>query len=52
MGDAYPNLASATQLRIMDVLRVEEERFLRDAWKTAWRSWNTALSGGAKVIAG
>jgi alanyl-tRNA synthetase len=29
MGEAYPNLAAQHQ-RIMDVLRVEEERFLRD----------------------
>ena len=50
MGDAYPNLAKQ-QDRIMDVLRVEEERFF-ETLENGMEILDAALAGGAKVLPG
>jgi alanyl-tRNA synthetase len=50
MGAAYPSLA-AQQDRIMDVLRVEEERFF-ETLENGMEILDTALAGGAKVLPG
>ena len=38
MGAAYPEL-SAAQVKVMDILAREEERFFGTIPKTAWPSW-------------
>ena len=50
MGEAYPNLA-AQAARIMDVLRVEEERFF-ETLENGMEILEGALAGGAKQIDG
>ncbi|MBX3588101.1 MAG: alanine--tRNA ligase [Ramlibacter sp.] len=50
MGAAYPNLA-AQKDRIMDVLRVEEERFF-ETLENGMEILDAALSGGQKVLPG
>ncbi len=50
MGAAYPSLA-AQQDRIMDVLRMEEERFF-ETLENGMEILDTALAGGAKVLPG
>ena len=50
MGDAYPNLA-AQSARIMDVLRVEEERFY-ETLEIGMQILDEALEGGVKVLPG
>ncbi|PKO62030.1 MAG: alanine--tRNA ligase [Betaproteobacteria bacterium HGW-Betaproteobacteria-18] len=50
MGDAYPNLAAQAD-RIMDVLRVEEERFY-ETLEVGMQILDEALSGGVKVLPG
>ena len=50
MGDAYPNL-SAQADRIMDVLRVEEERFY-ETLEVGMQILDEALAGGVKVLPG
>ena len=50
MGDAYPRLKN-DGARVMDVLRVEEERFF-ETLEIGMTILDTALSGGAKVLPG
>jgi alanyl-tRNA synthetase len=50
MGDAYPNLA-AQKDRIMDVLRVEEERFF-ETLENGMEILDAALANGVKVLPG
>jgi len=50
MGDAYPSLA-AQSARIMDVLRVEEERFY-ETLEIGMQILDEALEGGVKVLPG
>jgi len=50
MGDAYPNLATQAD-RIMDVLRVEEERFY-ETLEVGMQILDEALAGGVKVLPG
>ena len=50
MGDAYPNMASQAD-RIMDVLRVEEERFY-ETLATGMQILDEALAGDAKLLPG
>jgi alanyl-tRNA synthetase len=50
MGAAYPNLASQ-EVRITEVLRVEEERFF-ETLATGMQILDEALAGGAKVLPG
>jgi alanyl-tRNA synthetase len=50
MGAAYPNLASQAD-RIMDVLRVEEERFY-ETLEIGMQILDEALHGGVKVLPG
>jgi alanyl-tRNA synthetase len=50
MGDAYPNLKANAQ-RVMDTLRVEEERFY-ETLENGMEILDAALVGGAKVLAG
>jgi len=50
MGVAYPNLASQAD-RIMEVLRVEEERFY-ETLATGMQILDEALTGGAKLLPG
>jgi len=50
MGDAYPNLAAQTD-RIMDVLRVEEERFY-ETLEVGMQILDEALADGLKVLPG
>jgi alanyl-tRNA synthetase len=50
MGDAYPNLAAQAD-RIMDVLRVEEERFY-ETLEVGMQILDEALAGGVKVLPG
>jgi len=50
MGVAYPNLASQAD-RIMDVLRVEEERFY-ETLATGMQILDEALAGDAKLLPG
>jgi alanyl-tRNA synthetase len=49
MGDAYPPGGAAD--RIMDVLRMEEERFF-ETLENGMEILDTALAGGAKVLPG
>jgi alanyl-tRNA synthetase len=50
MGDAYPNL-KANARRVMDVLKVEEERFF-ETLENGMEILDAALAGGAKVLPG
>jgi alanyl-tRNA synthetase len=50
MGDAYPNLKANAQ-RVMDVLKVEEERFY-ETLENGMEILDAALAGGAKVLPG
>jgi alanyl-tRNA synthetase len=50
MGDAYPNLKANAQ-RVMDVLKVEEERFF-ETLENGMEILDAALAGGAKVLPG
>jgi alanyl-tRNA synthetase len=50
MGDAYPSLAAQAD-RIMDVLRVEEERFY-ETLEVGMQILDEALTGGVKVLPG
>lgn len=50
MGDAYPSLA-AQAVRIMDVLRVEEERFY-ETLEIGMQILDEALAGDVKVLPG
>ncbi len=50
MGDAYPSLAAQAD-RIMDVLRVEEERFY-ETLEVGMQILDEALAGGVKVLPG
>ena len=50
MGDAYPNLKANAQ-RVMDVLKVEEERFF-ETLATGMEILDTSLAGGVKVLPG
>jgi alanyl-tRNA synthetase len=50
MGDAYPNL-KANAKRVMDVLKVEEERFY-ETLENGMEILDAALSGGKKVLPG
>jgi alanyl-tRNA synthetase len=50
MGAAYPHLAAQSQ-RIMDVLRIEEERFY-ETLEVGMQILDEALSGGVKVLPG
>ena len=50
MGDAYPNLAAQAE-RIMDVLRVEEERFF-ETLEVGMQILDEALAGEVKVLPG
>ena len=50
MGEAYPNLA-AQAARIMDVLRVEEERFF-ETLENGMEILDAALAGGQTVLPG
>ena len=50
MGDAYPRL-KADGARVMDVLRVEEERFF-ETLEIGMTILDTALAGGASVLPG
>ena len=50
MGEAYPNLKANAQ-RVMDVLKVEEERFY-ETLATGMEILDSALSGGVKVLPG
>ena len=50
MGDAYPNMA-AQATRIMDVLRVEEERFY-ETLEVGMQILDEALAGDVKVLPG
>jgi alanyl-tRNA synthetase len=50
MGEAYPNLA-AQEARIMDVLRVEEERFF-ETLENGMEILDAALAGGQTVLPG
>ncbi len=50
MGDAYPHLKANAQ-RVMDVLKVEEERFY-ETLATGMEILDGALSGGVKVLPG
>ena len=50
MGDAYPNLAAQAE-RIMDVLRVEEERFF-ETLEVGMQILDEALAGDVKVLPG
>jgi alanyl-tRNA synthetase len=50
MGAAYPHLAAQAD-RIMDVLRVEEERFY-ETLEVGMQILDEALSGGVKVLPG
>ncbi len=50
MGAAYPSLA-AQESRIMDVLRVEEERFF-ETLENGMEILDAALAGGAQVLPG
>ena len=50
MGDAYPNMA-AQAARIMDVLRVEEERFY-ETLEVGMQILDDALQGEVKVLPG
>ncbi len=50
MGDAYPNLKAQAQ-RVMDVLKVEEERFF-ETLEIGMEILDAALAGGAKVLPG
>ena len=50
MGDAYPNMASQAA-RIMDVLRVEEERFY-ETLEVGMQILDEALAGEVKVLPG
>jgi len=50
MGDAYPELRDA-QVRVMDVLRQEEERF-GETLEHGMQILNTALASGARVLDG
>ncbi len=50
MGDAYPSLAAQAD-RIMDVLRIEEERFY-ETLEVGMQILDEALSGGVTVLPG
>jgi alanyl-tRNA synthetase len=50
MGDAYPNLKANAQ-RVMDVLKVEEERFY-ETLENGMEILDGALAGGVKVLPG
>jgi alanyl-tRNA synthetase len=50
MGEAYPNLKANAQ-RVMDVLKVEEERFY-ETLENGMEILDAALSGGKKVLPG
>jgi alanyl-tRNA synthetase len=50
MGDAYPSLKAQAQ-RVMDVLKVEEERFY-ETLATGMEILDAALAGGVKVLPG
>ncbi len=50
MGDAYPHLKANSQ-RVMDVLKVEEERFY-ETLATGMEILDSALAGGVKVLPG
>ena len=50
MGDAYPHLKANSQ-RVMDVLKVEEERFY-ETLATGMEILDGALSGGKKILPG
>ncbi len=50
MGDAYPSLAAQAE-RIMDVLRVEEERFY-ETLATGMQILDEALAGDVKLLPG
>jgi alanyl-tRNA synthetase len=50
MGDAYPNLKAQAQ-RVMDVLKVEEERFY-ETLENGMEILDSALAGGVKVLPG
>ena len=50
MGVAYPHLAAQAD-RIMDVLRVEEERFY-ETLATGMQILDEALAGGVKLLPG
>jgi alanyl-tRNA synthetase len=50
MGDAYPNLKNQAQ-RVMDMLKVEEERFF-ETLENGMEILDAALVGGAKVLPG
>jgi alanyl-tRNA synthetase len=50
MGEAYPNLKANAQ-RVMDVLKVEEERFY-ETLATGMEILDSALAGGVKVLSG
>jgi alanyl-tRNA synthetase len=50
MGEAYPNLKANAQ-RVMDVLKVEEERFY-ETLENGMEILDSALSGGKKVLPG
>jgi alanyl-tRNA synthetase len=50
MGEAYPNLAAQAD-RIMDVLRVEEERFY-ETLEVGMQILDEALAGGVKELPG
>ena len=50
MGDAYPRLQSEAA-RVMEVLRVEEERFF-ETLATGMEILDAALAGGVKVLPG
>ncbi len=50
MGDAYPSLKAQAQ-RVMDVLKVEEERFY-ETLANGMEILDGALAGGAKVLPG
>jgi alanyl-tRNA synthetase len=50
MGDAYPSLKSQAQ-RVMDVLKVEEERFY-ETLENGMEILDSALAGGVKVLPG
>jgi alanyl-tRNA synthetase len=50
MGEAYPNLKANAQ-RVMDVLKVEEERFF-ETLENGMEILDAALAGGVKVLPG
>jgi alanyl-tRNA synthetase len=50
MGDAYPSLKAQAQ-RVMDVLKVEEERFY-ETLENGMEILDSALAGGVKVLPG